>query len=81
MTVAPKTLALAAFASFALAACSGADTLTEGADSIAIQIDDEDSLGAASEEATEYCEDLGRAAVLIRTDEVGEDAVAYFECQ
>ncbi len=57
MIVAPKTLALAVFAAVALTACSGADTLLEGSDSITIQIDDEHSLGAASQDAAEYCED------------------------
>ena len=36
----------------------GADTLTEGADSIAIQIDDEDSPGAASDDALAHAHHL-----------------------
>ena len=81
MTVVPKTLVLSAFAVLALSACGGGSTLTEGPDSIAIQIDDAKDLGPASRDAAEYCEDTDRQAVLIRTDEVGQEAVAYFECQ
>ena len=80
MTELAKTLMMALLAAFLLSACSDTETLSRGPDGIAIEVDDEDDLDEAADEAEDYCEDSDRQAVLDRTEIVGDAAVAYFDC-
>lgn len=80
MSELPRTLMMVLIAAGLLSACSDTQVLTEGPDSIAIEVDDEDDLDDAAEEAEDFCEDSDRQAVLDRTERVGDAAVAYFDC-
>ena len=73
--------ALAVLAAAVLAGCSGTEVVSRSPAGIAIAADTEGDMERASRQATRYCEETGRRAVLDRTEAVGEGAVAYFDCR
>ena len=82
MNECPKVLVTAGLAVFLLSACSsGFEVISTSPDSIAIEVDSEEDLDSAADEAADHCEDSDREAVLDRTEVVGAGAVAYFNCQ
>jgi len=82
MTVMPKTLVLLALAAVGLSACgSSIDVVSQGTDEIAISIDSDKAMGDAMKEATEYCAETEKQAVLDRTETLDKTAIVYFNCQ
>ena len=75
------TSVLAMLAVTVLAGCSGTEVVSRSPEGIAIAADAESDMERASREATRYCDETGRRAVLDRTEAVGEGAVAYFDCR
>lgn len=82
MTVMPKTLVLLALAAVGLSACgSNTEIISQGTDQIAISIDSDKAMDDAMKEATEYCAETEKQAVLDRTETLDKTAIVYFNCQ
>ena len=59
----------------------GASEISRGPDTISFEIANEGGLDSAARQATDYCEETEKQAVLLRTEPVGKATLVYYECQ